>query len=242
MRIGLISDIHTDISPANREIVSHLADSARNADLDVFIICGDISPDSITFSKTLLAFYDLGERCKKLFIAGNHDVWITNGNRNITSHNKYSLITKLCEECKFHHLGDKPIVIDNIGFCGNIGWYDYSYKSNKFKIPEENYISKTYGTSVWNDVNYARWDADDYQMAKYFEENLKEQINSIKSLSTKVIVATHHVPFRECVRYREELPWDFFLCIYGQFRFRKNIFRRTTYRVRFFWTFSYRIL
>ncbi len=215
MRIGLISDIHTDISPANRKIVSHIADAVGNANLDVLIICGDISPDIMTFSKTLLAFYDIGERCKKLFVAGNHDVWVMNGNRSITSREKYSLITKLCEEFKFHHLGDRPIVIDDVGFCGNIGWYDYSYKSSKFEIPEKAYISKTYGTSVWNDVNYARWNADDYQMAEYFEENLKEQINSIKGSCSKIIVATHHVPFRECVRYRDELPWDFFCAFMG---------------------------
>ncbi len=187
MRIGLTSDIHTDFSPANRKVVSHLVDLAGNAELDVFIICGDISPDSMTFSRTLLAFHNIDDRCKKLFVAGNHDIWVINGNINITSHDKYLLITRLCKECGFHHLGDKPIVINNIGFCGNIGWYDYSYKSDKFNIPEKDYISKTYGTSVWNDVNYAKWNADDYQMARYFATNLKEQIDSIKDISSKII-------------------------------------------------------
>ncbi len=215
MRIGLTSDIHTDFSPANRKVVSHLVDLAGNAELDVFIICGDISPDSMTFSRTLLAFHNIDDRCKKLFVAGNHDIWVINGNINITSHDKYLLITRLCKECGFHHLGDKPIVINNIGFCGNIGWYDYSYKSDKFNIPEKDYISKTYGTSVWNDVNYAKWNADDYQMARYFATNLKEQIDSIKDISSKIIIATHHVPFRECVRYRDELPWDFFSAFMG---------------------------
>lgn len=215
MRIGLTSDIHTDFSPANRKIVSHLVDVVREAMLDVFIICGDISPDSMVFSKALLAFQDMGDQCRKLFVAGNHDIWVVNGNKSITSHDKHSLITRLCEECGFHHLGNGPIVINNIGFCGSIGWYDYSYKNDKFNIPEKDYIGKTYGASVWNDLYYAKWNASDRQMARYFEVNLKEQIDSIKSLVSNIIVATHHVPFRECVHYRDDLSWDFFSAFMG---------------------------
>jgi predicted phosphodiesterase len=188
MRIGVTSDIHTDISPANRRIVRHLADEARRAELDAFVICGDISPDIMALSKTLSAFHNIGQRCKKLFVAGNHDIWLIGLNEEVTSHDKYSAITSVCRECGFHHLGDSPLILGQVGFCGTIGWYDYSYRRDEYRISEKSYMRKTLRGSVWNDVNYARWNASDPEIAYQFEE---------------------------CVVYRDELPWDFFSAFMG---------------------------
>jgi putative phosphoesterase len=214
MRIGVTSDIHTDISPANRRIARHLADAARRAELDVLVICGDISPDIMTLSRTLSAFHDIGQRCNKLFVAGNHDIWLIDL-KNITSHDKYSLITTICREHGFHHLGDSPVILGQIGFCGTIGWYDYSYKRDEYPISEKSYMRKTLGGAVWNDVNYAKWNGSDPKIAGRFEKELQEQIDSIRDRVSRIIVVTHHVPFRECVVYRDELPWDFFSAFMG---------------------------
>ena len=213
MRIGVTSDIHTDISPANRRIVKHLANVARQADLDVLVICGDLSPGIRTLSRTLLPFYDIGLNCKKLFVAGNHDIWTFDG--NVTSYDKCSLITAICKEHKFHHLPNSPVVVGQVGFCGTIGWYDYSYRQKEHRIAEKSYERKTFQGAVWNDVNYARWDASDTEIAHRFERELQEQIDSIRSQVSRIIVATHHVPFRECVVYKDKLPWDFFSAFMG---------------------------
>ena len=137
MRIGITSDIHTDTSPANSRIVEYIADEARRAELDVFVICGDISPNIMALSATLGAFHDIGSNCKKLFVAGNHDIWLVGLKETVTSHDKYSLITALCGEHGFHHLGDSPVILGQVGFCGTIGWYDYSYKRERYPILEK---------------------------------------------------------------------------------------------------------
>ncbi len=213
MRIGITSDIHTEISPANRKIVKHLADIVKHSQLDVFIICGDISSSPLEFSRTISAFQDI--TCKKLLVAGNHDIWLAPKSGDITSYRKYDLITALCKEYDFHHLGDSATIVGKIGFCGTIGWYDYSFRSTEYEISDENYMSKTFGGSVWNDVNYAEWNAPDLEVAKGFEDDLQKQIDSIRDKVSRIIVATHHVPFRECVTYRSELPWDFFSAFMG---------------------------
>lgn len=215
MLIGLTSDIHIDNSPANSQIVKYIADEVQKANLDVFIICGDVSPGIMSLSRTLSAFHDIDSGCKKLFVSGNHDVWIVGTNGNITSRDKYLLITEICKANEFHHLGDSPIVLGDIGFCGTIGWYDYSYRNKKFPISNKSYERKTLAGSVWNDVNYARWNAPDPIIAKDFEADLQNQINSIKDRVSRIIVATHHVPFQECVTYLNELPWDFFSAFMG---------------------------
>lgn len=215
MRVGVTSDIHTDMSPGNLRIVEHLADEARRAELDAFVICGDVSPDIMTLSSTLSAFHDIGPKCRKLFVAGNHDIWLVGLKETVTSHDKYSLITAVCREHGFHHLGDSPAVLGQIGFCGTIGWYDYSYKRDEYRILEKNYMRKTFGGAMWNDVNYARWSDSDPKIAKRFERALQGQINSIRGRVSRIIVVTHHVPFRECVIYRDKLPWDFFSAFMG---------------------------
>lgn len=215
MRIGVTSDIHTDISAANGEVARHLAHIAGRAELDALIICGDISPDIMVLSRTLSAFHHMDPKCKKMFVAGNHDIWLIGMKKEVTSHDKYSLITAICDEYGFHHLGDSPVVIGEVGFCGTIGWYDYSYKVDKYNIPEESYMEKTLSGAVWNDVNYARWNGSDPEIARKFEMELQEQIDSIKDNVSQIVVATHHIPFKECVLYRNRLPWDFFSAFMG---------------------------
>lgn len=215
MRIGVTSDIHIDISPANAQIVTHIADEIKKADIDVFLICGDLSPNLMTLSRTLSAFHDVNAKCRKLFVAGNHDIWLPNVNGEINSHHKYSIITDICKENGFHHLGDSPYIIEEVGFCGTIGWYDYSYKNKKFPIAERSYQRKTLAGSVWNDVNFAHWNATDSEVAKGFENDLQKQIEGIREHVMRIIVATHHVPFQDCVTYRNELPWDFFSAFMG---------------------------
>lgn len=213
MRIGVTSDIHTEISPANRKIVKHLGDIAEHSNLDVLIICGDISPSPMELSRTISAFQEIP--CQKFLVAGNHDIWLSSQNGIITSYQKYNLITALCKEHDFHHLGDSAIIIGDVGFCGTIGWYDYSFKSTELDIPDRNYISKTFGGSIWNDVNYAKWGAPDPEVAEGFEGDLKKQIESIKNKVSRIIVAVHHVPFRDCVTYKGDPSWDFFSAFMG---------------------------
>lgn len=211
MRIGITSDIHSDFSPSNRQIVNHLVDVANESKLDVLTICGDVSSNIYTFTETLSAFHNIP--CKKLFISGNHDIWV--GNSEITSHNKYRLITKICDEIGFHHLGDSPYIIDKIAFCGTIGWYDYSYKNDKFEIQDSVYEKKIFQGSIWSDANFARWQLSDKEATMKFSDDLQSQINSVKDKVSRIITVTHHVPFRECVRYKNELPNDFFSAFMG---------------------------
>ena len=215
MRIGVTSDIHADVSEANQQIADLVAAAALESDLDVLAVCGDISPDIMTFSKTLTSLSKLDPKCKKLFVAGNHDIWLPGTNKSITSYDKYSLITKVCSEHGFHHLGSSPLIIGEVAFCGTIGWYDYSFRNSRFQIPLMFYEGKTFGSSIWNDVNYARWNASDQEVEHRFETELRHQIASVRNSVSRIVVATHHVPFRECVTYKEKLPGDFFCAFMG---------------------------
>ena len=214
MKIGLISDLHTDVTPLNKALVPHLVEAVRTAQLDVFVLAGDIARHLVQLSETLNAFQlaDLG--CQILFIPGNHDIWAIE-TPNVTSEQKCRIISKLCDECGFHPLMDRPFIKEQIGFCGTIGWYDYSFAPDGYNFSDAQYAEKELMGAIWNDKRYAKWSDTDRVVASRFETELNAQIAAVRDEVSRIIVVTHHVPFRACIRYNDELPWDFFRAFMG---------------------------
>lgn len=56
MKIGLISDLHTDSSEANKASVPHIINAIKVANLDVFILAGDVTPKLSEFYEILGEF------------------------------------------------------------------------------------------------------------------------------------------------------------------------------------------
>ena len=214
MKIGVTSDLHTDVTPLNKQILPHIVEAVEKADLDIFILAGDLSPNLLELANILIAFTESNLNCPKLFVPGNHDIWVSE-HPDITSEQKYDAIAVVCRECGFHPLDTAPFVKNDVGFCGTIGWYDYSFRCKEYNFSEEAYASKQLSGSVWNDSNYAKWDRTDPEIAHQFENKLRNQISSIRDSVSQIVVTTHHVPFQECVHSRGTLPWDFFSAYMG---------------------------
>lgn len=217
MKVGLISDLHTDVTPLNKQLVPHLIDAVKAAELDVLVMAGDLARHLVQLSETLNAFQLADLACEKLFVPGNHDIWAIE-TPDVTSEQKCSIISELCRECDFHPLMDVPLVKEKIGFCGTIGWYDYSFAPKDYDFSDAQYAEKELMGAVWNDKRYAKWSDTDRAVARRFEAELETQIATIRDDVSRIIVVTHHVPFRECIRYRGELPWDFFRAFMGSKR------------------------
>ena len=214
MKIGLISDLHTDVTPRNKALVPHLIDAVSAAKLDVLVLAGDLARHLVQLSETLNAFHLADLTCEKLFVPGNHDIWAIE-TRNVTSEQKCGIISELCYACGFHPLMDRPFVKGKVGFCGTIGWYDYSFAPDGYDFSDAQYAEKELMGAIWNDKRYAKWEDTDPAVARRFEADLETQIASIQEDVSHIVVVTHHVPFQECVRYRGELPWDFFRAFMG---------------------------
>lgn len=214
MKIGLISDLHTDVTPWNKALVPHLMDAVRVAKLDVLVLAGDFARHLVQLSETLNAFHLADLACEILFVPGNHDIWAIE-TANVTSEQKCGIISELCDACGIHPLMDAPFITEKVGFCGTIGWYDYSFAPDAYDFSDDQYAEKELMGAVWNDKRYAKWSDPDPVVARRFESALEAQIASIQEDVSRIIVVTHHVPFRECIRYRGELPWDFFRAFMG---------------------------
>ena len=214
MKIGLISDLHADVTPFNKALVPYLVDAVKAAELDVFVLAGDLARHLVQLSETLNAFHLANLTCAKLFVPGNHDIWATE-TPDVTSEQKCEIISKLCRACGFHPLMDEPFITEQIGFCGTIGWYDYSFAPDGYDFSDTQYTEKALMGAVWNDKRYAKWSDTDRVIARRFEAELKTQIASVRNDVSRIIVVMHHVPFQECIRYRGELPWDYFRAFMG---------------------------
>ena len=214
MKIGLVSDLHTDVTPFNKVLVPHLIEAVKAAELDVFVLAGDLARHLVQLSETLNAFHLADLACEKLFVPGNHDIWATE-TPDVTSEQKCKIISKLCHECGFHPLMEAPFIKEQVGFCGTIGWYDYSFAPDGYDFSNAQYSEKTLMGAVWNDKRYTKWLDTDRVVARQFEAALKTHIAAVRDNVSRIIVVTHHVPFRECIRYRGELPWDYFRAFMG---------------------------
>ena len=214
MKIGLISDLHAEATEANRAIVPFLIDAIISAELDVFVLAGDVTPNLSEFYEILDEFDKAELPCQKLFVPGNHDIWVSK-DANMTSQQKCRVISEICQDHRFYPLIDAPYIAEKIGFCGTIGWYDYTFASDEYDFSAEQYAKKQLMGTVWSDKRYARWADTDQKVAHRFEAELDKQIAFLRDRVQRIIVVTHHVPFRKCIHYRGELPWDYFRAFYG---------------------------
>ena len=226
MKIAFISDIHVDSLPEP----SHIVDAIRNRLLtigpDVFIIAGDVAARTKLFEQTLRAFSELP--CEKLLVPGNHDIWVetTSLEKGIHSGIKYTeIIPQICSRNNFTVLGQDPYTINETGFAGTIGWYDYTLRNKKYDhlFSIETYRNKKFENRfTWNDLNFAHWmnshnkKQGDEVVAKEMEASLETQIRNLKQKNTaKIVVVTHHLPFQKMVLHPNRLPFDFFSAYMG---------------------------
>ena len=56
MKIGLVSDLHIDVTALNKALIPHLLEAVKAAELDVLVIAGDLARHLVQLSETLNAF------------------------------------------------------------------------------------------------------------------------------------------------------------------------------------------
>lgn len=194
MRIIITADIHYGVGN-NQEILKAFTSEMCAAKADVLILAGD------TFAieqKLLVDCLHLFDKFKgpKLFVAGNHDLWTTKGNSLVVYDN---ILPKLTRDCGFHYLDQSPYINKGIGFVGNIGWYDYSFKDPSVPIPEKYYTEKQWpGVVTWNDCHFVKLGMSDQEFVNRLNKKLKNHLRKVSSKkNNSIICITHCLPFKE---------------------------------------------
>ncbi len=157
MRVAYTSDIHIDASERNRDATRAVADAVRGHHPDVLVVAGDAGNTLDALEETLSCFERID--AVKFFVPGNHDVWIETEERELVgSRVKYAdRIPAVCRRSGFHDLGQEPVVLEDIGFVGSLGWYDYSFADRRLGLAEDDYWRGRYGDEIWWDKKMTYW-------------------------------------------------------------------------------------
>jgi len=196
MKIVVTADIHYGVGN-NQRLVQKLAKKIIKTKADVLLLIGDI----FAFNQQLLVeclklFAPFGG--DKLFVAGNHDLW-TRGADSLKIYEK--VLPRITKQCGFHYLDQKPFIKEKVGFVGNIGWYDYSFKDKSKPIPPQYYSSKQWpGVVSWNDGLYVRLGMNDTAFTGRVNRKLKRHLALASKQVRTIICAVHHVPFKQLLR------------------------------------------
>jgi predicted phosphohydrolase len=214
LRIAYTSDLHIDVSDANRRGVAAVSKIVREARPDVFIVAGDAG-NTIEALDEALSSFD-GVVARKLFVSGNHDVWIeSESGELVDSRTKYERrIPDACARHGFHDLGREPAVIGDVGFVGSLGWYDYSFADPRLGLKEDVYWKGRHGDEIWWDKKMTYWVPSgvpgparrggapaasermrDIDVCREMTARLESDLRSIEKRVTKIVAPVHTLPF-----------------------------------------------
>lgn len=237
MKIFAISDVHVEGKNKEtafnlpRKMLHHMIKTKEQC---VLVILGDVSQNLPILHNFLSLFQNIP--IPKLFVAGNHDLWVTEDSNSFV---KYMVVLKeAVEDAGFHYLDKEPFILDRIGFIGNIGWYDYSFKNTITTVPPEiklirkstaKYINwseindidyqekllmgemngSIFSITSWNDRLYVHWEYTDQEFAQKCLLKIKKHFKEITPKVDQIVFASHHVHFEEGVVRKNLLEWDF---------------------------------
>ncbi len=214
-RILVTADLHFGLYAPGDECTRKMAEFVRDSGADAFIIAGDVGDaESQSFRGCLELFGDFpGE---KLVTPGNHDLWTTGPD----SYEKYQKsLPALAADCGFHMLDVGPVAVGRIGFLGNIGWYDYSFRSGKLNVEPRQYARKELpGVCLWNDVRFIEWDMTDEQFTEKCVRKLERNYRTLEPRVHTVVAVLHHVPFRELLYGPSSAAYEFCRAFMGSER------------------------
>ena len=205
----LTSDLHVEHHP---DVVPLVGERVRALRPDVLVVAGDVSSQLPTLEAALAALRASAPRL--LFVPGNHDLWTRPGEPS--SRERYEReIPAACARAGADSIGDAPVDIGGVVFCGVTGWYDYSLRNRDLDatFTRADYERGAWGRLRWNDTARVVWPDDDGgeldapAICAQQVASLEAQLADAGARPT--VVVTHHLPFHGLVTSKGEPPWDF---------------------------------
>lgn len=192
------SDLHIDVNESilDEYLLDDVVDVLKKKDFDMMVISGDITND---MEKSLQIVEELEYRIGKKvwFIPGNHDVWTLEEEGSKKAYEKY-LNHNSCL------VGNPCLIGEDKAIVGSMGWYDYSFRLDGVKDEKVEMMKRV----LWNDSRFVRWGKmKDKDIMEEVLSQLEKDLEKVKD--RKVWVATHFVPYKEFLTYKNEYNWDF---------------------------------
>jgi predicted phosphohydrolase len=199
LRLALTADLHWGHHRRGDDATRLLADFLRRRPPDVLIVAGDVGTGT-HFSACLDLFNDVPGL--KALVPGNHDVWVAPDAPHDSQFVYEVELPRIAAGRGFHYLDRGPLVLpgEGLALVGSMNWYDYSWAlealRQHFPAEEHRLRTKQFTRGRHNDANFVRWPFDDVSFTARVADTLERHLNEALAQAEKVIVVTHHPPFR----------------------------------------------
>lgn len=221
MRILVTSDLHYNVA-RSRAPTEAVAREICRVGGDVLILAGDTVGMSLAVLEDVFGLF-APFRGKIMLVAGNHELWTSGGGDSLVRYERE--LAELCARNGVHYLDGEPYVADTVAIVGNMGWYDFSFRSSALNIPLRFYqhkvspgaaeylsphqhlmeqdhdvppAARTIATR-WMDGVHVKLPFTDVQFTHRLVAQLRRHLESVYGPARRVVVAMHHLPFAEVV-------------------------------------------
>ena len=215
MRLLITADLHYNHA-RSKALAIDLIEEMNRAGGDALLVIGDTAvADGRHLEECLSRFTLPGP---KLFLCGNHELWTHTGD-------SYALFTeelpRRVEALGWQWLETRPFVARSFAIVGTVGWYDYSLAADRLEIPRRFYEARLSPGAAeylgrsdllgdrsdlspaalelvarWNDGKFVKLHRGDEAFLEECLARLESHLRDVTHLP-RVVVATHHLPFRE---------------------------------------------
>ena len=215
MRLLVTADLHYN-HVRSKPLAMELIEQMNRAGGDGVLIVGDTAASDGSDIEQCLERFQIGG--PKLFLCGNHELWT----RGEDSH---ALLTSQLPgritAMGWQWLETQPFLAGRFAIVGSMGWYDYSFASPRLAIPRRFYEAKVSpgaaeyfrrgdllehqadlgqaameSVARWNDGKFVKLHRSDEDFLEECLARLEGHLKSVANVE-EVVVATHHVPFRD---------------------------------------------
>lgn len=237
MRIIVTSDLHYNIARSKRPTRAVAEEICRRGG-DVLVFAGDTSGGHPSQFEEVFGLFE-GFRGARVAVAGNHDIWVTGGDDSL--HRYENELRAICSRSGVHYLDAEPYYANGAAIVGNMGWYDFSFRPSKLKIPLRFYQAKIAPgaaerlggyddlatpsddvprdalniTTRWMDAERVNLALSDVAFTHHLADTFRRHLEAASRRAEKICAIVHHVPFAELVPHSILPNWEFATAFHG---------------------------
>lgn len=196
-----------DLIHADEAMLMRLVEEIKTENPDVLIIAGNTGTPLEKFKANLALFNDL--ECAKALVTGNVDLWNQKGDHPSQQIWEESL-PLILHPSGFTWLEQENLIIERVGICGTMGWYDYSGRDTKLGYTVEQY--QELKGLVNQDAQCIDWPWEDRDFASYLQDKFTVRLESLERDRgvDHILVVTHFPVLKESVIHIEDdIQWRF---------------------------------
>ncbi len=237
MRIIFTSDLHYNIARSagpTEAVARRICEHGG----DVLVLVGDSASTDLRVLERALGLFD-GFKGARVAVAGNHELWTVGGADSL--HRYENELAAVFSRNGFHYLDQAPFTANGLAIVGNVGWYDYSFRSSLMGIPLRFFQRKVAPGAAarieecrdllegaedvseaamqvstrWMDGVRVKLPMSDVAFTDHLAKKLRGQLESVHDRADRVIAAIHHLPFAELVPHSMIPDWEFATAYHG---------------------------